>query len=223
MPASSVIDRFLHPQFVQHYRQQVQTAFDTKTPSIMPAEPPTPNNTSHLSVIDEDGLAVSLTTTAGESAGYVVAGTGFIPNNIMGEADLHPHGFHAIPSGKRIQTMMTPAIVLKDGTIRMVVGSGGSTRIRSAILQTMNNLLDYHMGLQEVVETPRIHLDGATIQCEAGYNQQAVVQLEAMGYQLNRWENRSMYFGGAHAVSRTESGRLVAAGDSRRGGVMAGG
>ncbi|MCZ7668858.1 MAG: gamma-glutamyltransferase family protein [Chloroflexi bacterium] len=70
-------------------------------------------NTSHLSVIDGAGLAVSLTTTAGESAGFVVPGTGYIANNILGEADLHPNGFHTRQPGQRIPTMMTPTIVLK--------------------------------------------------------------------------------------------------------------
>lgn len=101
---------------------------------------------------------VNLTTTAGESAGYVVPGTGYIPNNMMGEADLHPHGFHSRPAGQRIPTMMTPVIVLKDGQTRLVLGSGGSIRIRSAIMQALSNLLDYGLTLDDAVNTARVHV-----------------------------------------------------------------
>ena len=64
-------------------------------------------------------------------------------------------------------------------------------------------------------------LENGALQCEAGYDPTAVDQLETMGYPVNRWATRSIYFGGAHSVSRTEDGRLVAAGDNRRGGATA--
>jgi gamma-glutamyltranspeptidase/glutathione hydrolase len=172
-------------------------------------------------VIDGQGLAVGLTTTAGESAGYVVPGTGFIPNNVMGEEDLHPNGFHSRLPGQRIPTMMTPVIVLKNGKTRLVVGSGGSIRIRSAILQILSNLLDFGMKLHDAVNTARVHVENGVLQCESGFELAAVNELEAMGYPVNRWNKRSIYFGGAHSVSRTESGRLVGAGDNRRGGATA--
>ncbi|MFQ5436980.1 MAG: gamma-glutamyltransferase family protein, partial [Anaerolineae bacterium] len=221
LPVTEAIDHFLSDPFVQKYRDEVAAALANGRPSPFVAEPPAPNNTSHLSVIDEDGLAVSLTTTAGESAGYVVPGTGYIPNNIMGEGDLHPNGFHSRPPGERIPTMMTPTIVLKDGKTRLVVGSGGSIRIRSAILQVLSNLLDFKMTLQDAVNTARVHVESGALQCEAGFDPQAVYGLAAMGYGINRWSSRSIYFGGAHSVSRTENGRLVAAGDNRRGGSAA--
>lgn len=221
MPADAAIDLFLADSFVHRYRQQAAQAWAEKRPSALTAEPPAPNNTSHLSIIDGDGLAVSLTTTAGESAGYVVPDTGFIPNNIMGEADLHPRGFHTRPPGRRIPTMMTPAIVLQDGQTRLVVGSGGSIRIRSAILQALSNLLDFGMTLHDAVNTARVHLESGALQCEAGYDPAAVDEVEALGYAVNRWPTRSIYFGGAHSVSRTPDGRLVAAGDNRRGGATA--
>ena len=221
LPAAEAIAKFLDDGFVRPYLDEIQTALSRQQASPYVAEPPAPNNTSHLSVVDGDGLAVSLTTTAGESAGYVVPGTGYIPNNMMGEADLHPNGFHSRPAGQRIPTMMTPVIVLKNGKTRLVVGSGGSIRIRSAIMQALSNLLDYRMTLNDAVNTARVHVEDGALQCEAGFDPAAVDQLEAMGYQVNRWPTRSIYFGGAHSVSRTEDGRLVAAGDNRRGGATA--
>lgn len=221
MPANAAIERFLHDQFINRFYEEVQAARHGQRPSAFTPEPPAPPNTSHLSVIDGGGLAVSLTTTAGESAGYVVPGTGYIPNNMMGEEDLHPNGFHTRPPGARLPTMMTPAIALKDGMTRLVIGSGGSIRIRSAILQVLSNLLDYQMPLEKAVDAARIHMENGALQCEAGYDATAVNELEAMGYPVNRWSKRGIYFGGAHSVWRAEDGRLVAAGDDRRDGAVA--
>jgi gamma-glutamyltranspeptidase/glutathione hydrolase len=220
-PADEAIRQFLAPHFLHQFLRDIEEALASERPSPLTEEPPAPNNTSHLSVIDDQGLAVGLTTTAGESAGYVVPGTGFIPNNMMGEADLHPGGFHTRPAGIRLPTMMTPTIVLHNGMTRLVVGSGGSIRIRSAILQVLNNLLDYQMPLAEAVNKARVHVENGALQCEAGYDPVALQELEAMGYPVNRWQSRSIYFGGAHSVARLPNGRLQAAGDNRRGGATA--
>jgi gamma-glutamyltranspeptidase/glutathione hydrolase len=211
---------FLHPTFVSRYVDEVKRALagDLRFPVL--SEPSPRPDTSHISVIDGQGLAVSLTTTAGESAGYLLPGTGMIPNNILGEEDLHPAGFHTMPAGQRINTMMTPTIVLCQGKIRLVVGSGGSIRIRSAILQVFSNLLDFRMTLDQAVNMARVHLEKGVLQCELGIDTESLSELEAIGYKLNKWDKRSIYFGGAHSVSRTSSGRLVAAGDSRRGGAV---
>ncbi|MEZ4518982.1 MAG: gamma-glutamyltransferase [Chloroflexota bacterium] len=205
LPGDEAATRFLADTSVAPYREEVREALAAHTPSSLVGEPPGPSSTSHLSVIDGDGLAVSLTTTAGESAGYVVPGTGFIPNNILGEEDLHPQGFHTQPAGQRIATMMTPTIILKDGQPRLVVGSGGSIRIRSAIMQVLSNLLDYHLRLNDAVNLARVHLDNGVLQCEGGTDPRAMDELESWGYAINRWATRSIYFGGAHSVSRTEN------------------
>ncbi|MCP4420654.1 MAG: gamma-glutamyltransferase, partial [Chloroflexi bacterium] len=130
-------------------------------------------------------------------------------------------GFHSRPAGQRIPTMMTPVIALHDGQTRLVLGSGGSIRIRSAIMQVLSNLLDYNMPLEDAVNVARVHVEDGALQCEAGFDAAEVDQLEALGYPVNRWATRSIYFGGAHSVSRTDNGRLVAAGDERRGGATA--
>jgi len=215
------IQQFLEESFVCRYVEEIQDALHSQSVSAAAGEQRGPANTSHLSVIDGEGMTVSLTTTAGESAGYVVPDTGFIPNNMMGEEDLHPLGFHSRPAGRRIPTMMTPTIVLYNNQPRVVVGSGGSVRIRSAIMQVLSNLLDFHIGLNKAVNSARVHIEDGVLQCEAGYDPDAVAELEALGYPVNKWQTRSIYFGGAHSVSRTTDGRLFGAGDNRRGGSMA--
>ncbi len=221
LPVKEAISYFLGDQFVNHYVEEVAAGLSGRSQLPILSEPTPHPDTSHLSVIDSDGLAVSLTTTAGESAGYVVPATGFIPNNILGEADLHPSGFHNRPAGQRINTMMTPTIVLLNGKIRLVVGSGGSIRIRSAILQVLSNLLDFKMRLVDAVNDPRVHLEHGILQCELGVDPGAIRQLEEMDYPVNRWDRKSIYFGGAHSVSRTVTGKIVGAGDDRRGGSVA--
>lgn len=221
LATEEALARFLADEYVAEYIAEVKEAVARKRPSASAPEPAGPGNTSHLSVMDGEGLAVGLTTTAGESAGYVVPGTGYIPNNICGEADLHPAGFHTRPAGQRIPTMMTPVVVLHRGQTHLVLGSGGSERIRSAILQVLNNVLDYQMELDEAVNSPRMHVENGVLQLEAGYDPAAAAELEGWGYRVNRWAKRSIYFGGAHSVLRQENGRLLAAGDNRRGGATA--
>ena len=221
MPAEEAIAAFLSDNIVQKSYINVLKGLNGRQSLISASEAKGPSNTSHISVIDSSGMTVSLTTTAGESAGYVVPQTGYIPNNMLGEADLHPHGFHTRAAGERIATMMSPTIVLKDGSPRLVVGSGGSTRLRTAILQVLCNLLDYDMTLTDAVETSRVHLEKDALQCEGGYNSYGVDELEDMGYPVNRWQKRSLYFGGAHSVARTEEGQLIAMADNRREGVTA--
>ena len=221
IPVNEALSLFLSEDHIMQYEQEIREALIRPYATLSPPEPQGPPNTSHLSVIDGQGMSVSLTTTAGESAGFVVPGTGFIPNNIMGEEDLHPNGFHSRPAGWRIPTMMTPAIVLSGDQPRVVVGSGGSVRIRSAIMQVLSNLLDFGMGLDKAVNAARVHIEDGVLQCEDGYIPEAVFELEEMGYPVNRWQSRSIYFGGAHSVSRTKDGQLYGAGDNRRGGATA--
>ncbi len=221
LPSNDTTANFLNESYLASYRDEVYNALTYRKPTSSVKEPKGPNNTSHISVIDDEGLMVSLTTTAGESAGYVVPETGYIPNNMLGEEDLHPHGFHTRPAGQRIPTMMTPTIILKNNQPCLVLGSGGSARIRSAILQVLSNLLDYDMTLPDAVNAPRVHVQNGILQCEAGYSAIAVDELAQLGYLVNRWDKRSLYFGGAHSAALTTDGQLVAAGDSRRGGAIA--
>lgn len=220
-PWREAVEALLSDDFVQPFVDDVRRALAARRPGLTVREPHGPQSTSHLSVVDGDGMAVSLTTTAGESAGYVVPQTGFIPNNILGEEDLNPNGFHQWQAGTRIATMMTPTIVLHQGKTRLVTGSGGANRIRSAILQVLMNVLDFDMPLPQAVNAPRIHVENGAMQCEYGYDDEVMDRLEEDGYPINRWTTRSIYFGGAHSVAQQPDGTLLAAGDDRRGGATA--
>ena len=117
--------------------------------------------TTHISVVDADGNAASMTTSNGEGSGWLLPGTGVMANNMMGEDDLHPGGFHATEPGQRVASMMAPSLVVgPTGDVELVVGSGGSKRIRTALLQVIAGAIDQQRALTDAVESPRLHWDG---------------------------------------------------------------
>jgi gamma-glutamyltranspeptidase/glutathione hydrolase len=184
------------------------------------AESPTHNSTTHISVIDESGLAVGLTTTPGETAGFVVGETGILMNNMLGEDELNPDGFHQHPPGVRLPSMMAPTILVNSDGAITVTGSGGAARLRGAIFQVINNLVDWQLSLHQAVNVPRLHLDIDTLQFEGGYDPDTVNSLKARGYSVNFWRDRAFYFGGTHTAQRDSDGNFDGVGDSRRGGLV---
>ncbi|MGQ0831845.1 MAG: gamma-glutamyltransferase [Microthrixaceae bacterium] len=169
--------------------------------------------TTHVSVRDEAGNVATMTTSNGEGSGWVIPGTGVIANNMMGEDDLHPAGFHAVAPGARVASMMAPSVVVDPmGDACLVVGSGGSKRIRTALLQVVAAVIDQGRPLAEAVDAPRLHWDGELLHVEPGWPQPALEAL-AERWPLRRWDARDLYFGGVHAVAPG-----AAAGDPRRGG-----
>ena len=172
--------------------------------------------TTHVSIRDAEGNVASMTTSNGEGSGWVFPGTGVMANNMMGEDDLHPAGFHATSPGRRVASMMAPTVAVgPDGRSELVVGSGGSKRIRTALVQVLAGVIDQGRGLVDAVDAPRLHWDGDVLHAEPGWSEAA---LAALGdrWPVRRWEQRDLYFGGVHAVALE-----TAAGDPRRGGSTA--
>jgi gamma-glutamyltranspeptidase/glutathione hydrolase len=182
------------------------------------AESPGLPSTTHVSVVDEDGSAASLSASTGAGSGFVVPGTGIHLNNMLGESDLQALASSAAP-GERLASMMAPSIVLRGGEPRLVLGSAGSARLRSAITQTVVNVVDHGLGAAEAIAAPRIHLEGEELNAEHGFAEEALAGLEARGYKVVRWGAGNVFFGGVSAVLVRESGELEAAGDPRRGGA----
>jgi gamma-glutamyltranspeptidase / glutathione hydrolase len=177
-------------------------------------------STTHVSVVDSRGNAASLSSSTGCGSGVIVPGTGVQMNNMLGEEDLNPNGREGSP-GRRLTSMMAPSVVLEGQRPRLVVGSAGSIRLRAAILQIIVNVLDHGLGVPEALEAPRVHLEGTALQLEGGIDPDAADRLEAAGYEVVRWNDRNLYFGGASAVGLAANGKLEAAGDPRRGGAGA--
>ena len=169
--------------------------------------------TTHMSIADTFGNVASMTNSNGEGSGYFAPSTGIMLNNMMGEDDLHPQGFHCSPPGIRVSSMMSPTIVMRKDDVKLVLGSGGSKRIRTAITQVIVNCLDFEMDLEAAVNSPRIHWDGESLQVEDGYPEKSTAQV-GESFRVNIWPGIDVYFGGVHAVEPGGSG----VGDPRRGG-----
>jgi gamma-glutamyltranspeptidase/glutathione hydrolase len=175
-------------------------------------------STTHIAAIDADGMAASVTCSNGEGSGIVVPGTGIHLNNMLGEEDLNPLGFHRHESGRRLPSMMCPAAVLRDGVPELVLGSAGSNRIRSALLQTISNVVDRGMQIQDAVDAARLHSEAGTVYAEPGIDTDA---LAAAGYAVQPFRARNLFFGGVQAARRrAEDGALGGGGDPRRGGAV---
>jgi gamma-glutamyltranspeptidase / glutathione hydrolase len=172
-------------------------------------------NTTHISVMDGEGRAASVTCTNGEGSGMVVPGTGIHVNNIMGEEDLSPAGFHLAAPGTRMPSMMAPTVVLRDGEVELVVGSAGSNRIRSAILQVVVGVVDHGLAAREAILAPRVHFEAGIVYAEPG-----VPIEELQGHEVVQFRDLNLFFGGAQAIERdVATGALSGAGDPRRGGA----
>lgn len=173
-------------------------------------------STTHIAALDADGCACSVTCSNGSASGVIVPGTGVHLNNMLGEQDLNPLGFHRHAAGRRMPSMMSPTIVLRDGVAELAVGSAGSNRIRSAVLQTIIRSVDDGLEAQAAVEAPRVHFEDDVVYTEPGVD---VAELERTGRELAPFRARNLFFGGAQAVARTRDGMFSGGGDPRRGGA----
>lgn len=189
------------------YRQEVANA------------PPADRGTTHISVVDAQGNVAAMSLSNGEGCGHILPGTGVMPNNMLGEDDLNPGGATGWREGIRMSSMMAPTVASRaDGSL-IGLGSGGSNRIRTAVLQVLLNLIDRGLDLKEAVEAPRIHVEGKVVNIEGGSASPDVPAIgEAVSDTLN-WPAHNLFFGGVHSVSLSADGALSAAGDPRRGGA----
>ena len=198
----------LDGEFVDAYRRQVL------------GRPMAARGTTQISVIDAAGNAASMTVSNGEGSGYIVPGSGIVLNNLLGEEDINPHGFNRWPGNVRMSSMMAPSLITgAEGGI-VALGSGGSNRIRTAVLQVLVNLLEFAMPVAEAVAGPRIHVEGGLLSVEEGFDG-AVVEAVAAGFpESELWDERNLFFGGVHTVVfDAGTGRFEGTGDVRRGGV----
>jgi gamma-glutamyltranspeptidase / glutathione hydrolase len=173
-------------------------------------------NTTHIAVLDRDGWACSVTCSNGSCSGEVVPGTGVHLNNMLGEQDLNPLGFHRHPPGRRLPSMMAPTAVVRDGEPELVLGSAGSNRIRSAILQTILRVVDDGLRAGDAVQAPRLHFEDGVVYAEPGID---TSELEMAGRAIARFRERNLFFGGVQAAERDRAGSFWGGGDPRRGGA----
>ena len=197
----------LDPDFLSLYAAQVH------------GRPEALRGTTQVSVIDNQGNAASMTVSNGEGAAYLIPGTGVMMNNMLGEEDINPLGFNNWPEDIRMCSMMAPSLVYgREGEI-IALGSGGSNRIRTAILQTLLNHLDFGMSLTEAVEAPRIHFERGMLNIEPGFGSE-ITSIIGDVRDHKVWSEKNLFFGGVHGVAYdTQMKSFDGVGDPRRGGV----
>jgi gamma-glutamyltranspeptidase / glutathione hydrolase len=181
-------------------------------------------STTHVSVVDDQGTVASLTLTNGEGSGHVLADTGMIVNNLLGEEDIHPRGFHLDPPGKALSTMMAPTLVTREDQ-RIALGSGGSNRLRNAIMQVLVAMIEHGATAEAAVAAPRVHVEigrsgRARIAFERPGMGEGVAQalVEAYPEAAAIFDVPNLYFGGVHVATADAEG-FGGAGDPRRGGA----
>ncbi len=200
----------------EHIAHQLATAQDHH---------PSHKGTTHISVIDAAGNAASLTISNGEGNGLMLGDTGIMLNNMLGEEDLHDEGFHRWQQDQRLSSMMAPTLIRSPDNSLTALGSGGSNRIRSAILQVACGLIDHGFSLDEAINAPRLHCEqGGQVSFEnipetSPFTPVAKQELLAAYPDAHAWPDPNMFFGGVHGVRKIPSGLLEGRGDTRRAGV----
>ena len=187
-------------------------------------------NTTHLSVVDREGNAVSLTTTLNSSfgSGRVVKGAGFLLNNelddfALGGGARNQYGLvgsaaNRIRPGARPLSSMTPTIVRKDGRVELVLGSPGGPRIITAVTQVLLRALAFGETLDAAVAAPRLHQQWSprTTRIEADFPEEVAAELKARGHELERSKGR---FASVQAILVLPDGSVIGASDPRNDGA----
>jgi gamma-glutamyltranspeptidase / glutathione hydrolase len=214
-------------------KQRASIDLDHATPSTEVLTPPREgSNTTHFSIVDSSGNAVSNTYTLNfpYGVGLVAEGTGVLLNNELDDFTAAPGasnafglvGFEAnLPGpGKRPLSSMSPTIVLKDGRPVLVTGSPGGSRIISTVLQIIVDVLDYHMDVAAAVAAPRLHHQWLPdeVKIERGFPDSVLAELKARGHRIVE----PMGLTSAHSIAVTPNGLLGAADPRLRGGEAAG-
>jgi len=176
-------------------------------------------STTHISVLDGEGQLAALTMSNGEGCGHTLEGFGIHVNNFLGEDDINPGGFHRQAPGTWMTTMMAPTAVLTRGRPSLVLGTGGSNRIRSALLLTLLHTLASGRALSEAVVAPRMHVEGDRLWYEGvDLPEASEAALRRTWPDATAFGERNMFFGGVHAVGVGPG--LIGVGDGRRGGAV---
>ena len=175
--------------------------------------------TTHVSVIDGQRNIAAMTVSNGEGCGELVPGTGMMLNNMLGEEDLSPGGFHRWGTNQRMSSMMAPSILQDQNGSLTAFGSGGSNRIRTAILQVVSNIADFGLDLESAIAKPRIHIETEVLNVETGLPSDTTNRLTHEFSEHRIFNKANMFFGGVHAVHLESGGGVICMGDPRRNGV----
>jgi gamma-glutamyltranspeptidase/glutathione hydrolase len=178
-------------------------------------------STTHLSVIDGDGNAVSLTQTLGTFFGSAQTVSGVLFNCGMSNFS-RTRPVNVIEPGKRPRTSICPTIVLKNGELFLVVGTPGASRIVSTVVEVLVNLIDFDMDIAEANNTPRFYTSKYEdyLHLEGGISEEVREKLSRMGHPIRVHGGFDLFFGGAHLIHvNQDTGMACGSADPRRSGT----
>ena len=216
-------------------RPDACAALGSYPPTALPRPEPSANgtmeddpnrHTSHISIVDAEGRAVSLTFTMGLYFGSAVFVDGFFLNSAalnFEEPGGRPVANRRAPR-RTPRSSTAPTLLLEDGTVRLVVGSPGSGRIPPAIVHMITYTLDYWLDPAAAVRMPRVYpfVTEPHVRVEDGIWAPPLSVLRDRGYTLDTYPPQSLYFGGVHMVYVDDAGRRIGVADPRRNGTARG-
>jgi len=227
------VAELLAPEWIVHRRVSIGERADPDVSPMVHPPPHESSETTHISVIDRRGNAVSLTTTLNDSfgSGILVPGAGFFLNNELDDFSIRagtPNMYglvggeaNQLRPGKRPLSSMSPTIVREGrGRVSIVIGSKGGPRIITAVIQVLLRVLVYGQSLEEAVRAPRLHQQWQPIETrfEADWDPALLAELrERFGHPLEDPGQR--HFGLVQAIYVDASGEPIGVSDSRGGGV----
>lgn len=218
----------LDPLYARESLLEILDHVDRTILPFIPTEDELTGETSHLSVIDENGMAVSLTQSIERIYGSkaAAANLGFLYNNYLYDFDYSQpeHPFYLRPNAVPWATV-APTMVFHDDTLWLVLGSPGSERIISALASILLNMVDKKMSLAEAVDAPRLHCSlGGRVSLEADrFPAKTVPFLKTKGFRLNVRADFSFYLGCVQAVlKKSDGGGFQGVADRRRDGTAEG-
>ena len=226
----AVLDRLISPAYGAEIARRIQASDSAVTEPADPRREPL--ETTHFSIVDGDGNAVSVTTTLNGAYGngHVVAGAGFLMNNEMDDFNTRPgepnlyglvQGEANIPEpGKRMLSSMSPTLLYREGQLMAVLGTPGGSTIPTTLWHLLNRMIDHGWSLDRAMAIPRYHYQGTpdSIMVEPGmFDGEVSASLEDLGYELRE---RGRTYGNVYAVSWDQGrGEWVALGDPRGSGL----
>lgn len=214
------IDKMISKERAAEWRKKIDAGEEIKVSLYMPDS----KDTTHLSVFDQEGNAVSLTHSLGMASGVVTPGLGFMYNNSMMAITPFPGHANSAEPGKARTSGMSPTIVLKDGKPFFIVGAPGGYSIISAIVQSIVNVVDHGTSAQEAVSAPRIHCEGDDVVVSAMISSRVCDRLREKGLKVTHstvsWG--LIPFGLAHGIKiDPATGRFEGGADPGGGGGIA--